>query len=636
MLFLKDSVCNKYIQKRGERSPLFLLISIMLLLQCSNVLYTLFIMFIKKVIKNLQEYNVWAVWNRGETSTNMYKNSTLYTFMPSQITPSYNITWSYRDASWVVTTITDVVSQWDTPTPPILPETSQSASTVYSFTWWSPSVAPATEDKTYTAQYATSTRKYAITWSYRNANWTVTTTTNNVDYWTTPTAPTLPSTCQSASTVYTFTSWDSQITTVTWDKTYTAQYTEATRKYNITWTYRNSSWTVTSVTNSEDYWATPTAPSLPQTSQSTSTVYTFTGWNSQITQVTSAKTYTAQYTETARNYQITFTYRASDWEWTSSRSNVPYWTVPTAPTLPSSCESDTTVYTFTDWDTAIVAVTWTKTYTAQYTERPIWRVDPVIDFLLVWGWGWGWRWRYRWWGWWGWWWILYCEWYTVTENHTVCIWSWWVWASNKCNACCLAWCWSSFWTYTVLWWGWGWWGYSNTVWCIWWNWFSWWGWAWCCKAWWTWDWWKNWWNWSAYAWWWGWWWCTVWCNASWSYWQWKWWCWYCSTISWSAVRYWSWWTWWWCCDCPWICWWWKWWIAKWAWCNAETCWSWWWGWWSTRANNCCVSWGSWANWVFIARYPKDCPYCLSWGCVYECWNYKIHCFTSNWTLCVNN
>jgi len=474
-LSLKDSVYNKIQRKRGEKSPLFLLISIMLLIQCNNVLYTLFIMLIKKVIKNLEEYNVWAVANSGETSTSMYKNSTLYTFMPEKVAPKYYITWSYRNAEWVLIAITNSVTEWDTPVPPVLPETSQSVDTVYSFTWWNPSVTPATEDKTYNAQYATSTRKYSITWNYRNSSWTVVTTTNNVNYWTTPTAPTLPSSSQSASTVYTFTDWDSQITTVTWDKTYTAQYTEAVRKYNITWSYRNSSWTVTTVTNNEEYWATPTAPSLPQTSQSVSTVYTFTWWNSQIVPVTSAKTYTAQYTQTTRNYQITFSYRASNWEWTSSRSNVPYWTVPTAPTLPETCESETTKYTFTDWDTAIVAVTWTKTYTAQYTEKPVWQEDPIIDFLLVWWWWAWWRWRYRAWGWWWGWWILYCSWYQMTWDMDVEIWAWWIWCASRCswNAAWIKWCPSSFWSFTVEWWGWWWWQYSNSVWCSWWCWYSW-------------------------------------------------------------------------------------------------------------------------------------------------------------------
>jgi hypothetical protein len=43
---------------------------------------------------------------------------------------------------------------------------------------------------------------------------------------------------------------------------------------------------------------------LPTTSQSESTVYTFTAWDSEIVNVNGAKTYTAQYTEAAREYTI--------------------------------------------------------------------------------------------------------------------------------------------------------------------------------------------------------------------------------------------------------------------------------------------------------------------------------------------
>jgi hypothetical protein len=39
--------------------------------------------------------------------------------------------------------------------------------------------------------------------------------------------------------------------------------------------------------------------------------------------------------------------------------------------------------------------------------------------------------------------------------------------------------------------------------------------------------------------------------------------------------------------------------------------------------------------VFILRYPTSAWYNMTWGCKYTCWNYTIHCFTSDWTLTVN-
>lgn len=73
----------------------------------------------------------------------------------------------------------------------------------------------------------------------------------------------------------------------------------------------------------------------------------------------------------------------------------------------------------------------------------------------------------------------------------------------------------------------------------------------------------------------------------------------------------------------------------WAWWRAR-CHAWWWGWaWCTASSLCCLAWWNWCQWVFIARYPANCWYNISWWCKYECNWYCIHCFTQDWTLTVN-
>ena len=46
-------------------------------------------------------------------------------------------------------------------------------------------------------------------------------------------------------------------------------------------------------------------------------------------------------------------------------------------------------------------------------------------------------------------------------------------------------------------------------------------------------------------------------------------------------------------------------------------------------------WWNWGWWVAIFRYPTECWYNIEWWCKYTCWDYTIHCFTSNGTLTVS-
>lgn len=258
-----------------------------------------------------------------------------------------------------------------------------------------------------------------------------------------------------------------------------------------------------------------------------------------------------------------------------------------------------------------------------------------VDFLLVaWGWGWWyWGWWYRsGWGWWAWW-LIYCTKYQIWDIDTasITIWAgWWGganwWNSVFCSTLfnivsCWWWAWGSM---CARWCSWGswWWGGSSYYWdCYWWSWVA-WQWNWWWTGWWdenSWGW-----GWASWGWWggvnyqsWGWWW---WCqlNISWTNtwysWGWGWWA--GCVYAWGDSRW------------RWANWWWNWW-RWWWWWSATTYWSWW-GWGSASSG-----WGSWCQWIFIMRYNKNCWYDISWWCKYECWDYCIHCFTSNWTLTFN-
>lgn len=258
------------------------------------------------------------------------------------------------------------------------------------------------------------------------------------------------------------------------------------------------------------------------------------------------------------------------------------------------------------------------------------RVDVsgiTADFLLIWGW---WSWWHVWGGWGAGWVVQCCDYEIPAWEYEVIIWAGWCWFSN--------WYWLNWWNSTfnniIAYWGWGW---GNG-----WNaWLSWWSWGWNSGAGCVWQW-HNWgvnvnnWRWGG---WWAW-----WAGCAYAYW-WAWWIWIQSDISWTME--WYAWGWWWaeqyygCCTSCWWC--------GWGWkgtmfCNnkllTRACYYWWW--WggadcftSKRRSSSCPAIWYWYQWIFILRYPTACWYNVTWWTCYTCWNYTIHCFTSNGTLVVN-
>lgn len=275
----------------------------------------------------------------------------------------------------------------------------------------------------------------------------------------------------------------------------------------------------------------------------------------------------------------------------------------------------------TPWECTITATTvdWWFTATCSVVNAKMWW------FLLV-GWGW-WGWRI-WGGWWAWWFIECKSFILNPASYNVVIWSGWMRANSQMTTWCNWWN-SCFGSIVAYWW----WGWASTcswaqIWCNWWS----WGWGawWCCGggSWCSWQW-NNWGN-SLYVfswWWWGWAW-EIWGegNCPWTYphW-WKWWDWKCSCISGELCWYAWWWGWGngtWCCSVNgWCWWWWNWWYYN---CDAlMNATYYWWGWWSWKQG---YAWCG-CQWIFIFAYPNNSWINVSWGTIYECNWYCIHCFT---------
>jgi hypothetical protein len=107
-----------------------------------------------------------------------------------------------------------------------------------------------------------------------------------------------PSKDGSAQYTYTFSGWSPEVTTVTGDATYTAQFSDAINYYTVTW--KNYDGTTLEVDNVA-YGAMPSydgaTPSKDGIAQYT---YTFSGWSPSVVAVTSDATYYAEFIETER------------------------------------------------------------------------------------------------------------------------------------------------------------------------------------------------------------------------------------------------------------------------------------------------------------------------------------------------
>ncbi|MBQ7117654.1 MAG: hypothetical protein IJN88_05530, partial [Clostridia bacterium] len=298
----------------------------------------------------------------------------------------YTVIWQDYDGT-VLETDTDV-EYGATPTydgeTPVREATAQYT---YTFKGWSPDVSEVTGAVTYTAVYTETVNEYTVTW--KNEDGTVLETDENVPYGTMPEYNgTVPTKDADAQYTYTFNTWDTAVSEVKGDITYTATYNKTVNSYKIKFVDEDG--TTVLYEQTIDYGATPVyAGNTPTKAADAQYTYEFDGWTPAIATVTGEATYKATYKSTLRQYTVTWV--DGDGK-TLGTDTLDYGATP-AYTGETPTKTATAQYTYTfnnNWSPEIAEVTGNVTYTAQFDSTVnsytvTWQNDDgsVIDTTTV-------------------------------------------------------------------------------------------------------------------------------------------------------------------------------------------------------------------------------------------------------------
>ncbi len=229
----------------------------------------------------------------------------------------------------------------------------------YTFSGWTPALAPVTANITYTATFTATKNTYTITW--KNEDGTVL-QSGEVAYGEAPVyIGEMPSRPSTAEYTYTFAGWTPGIGIVTSDAEYIATYDSVRNSYTITWLNSdNSLLSSTTVEYGEAPVYTGEMPSRPNTAEYT---YTFAGWSPEIVSVAGDAKYTALFDSIKNSYTITW--KNEDGSVIQSET-LEYGSTPAHANIYKENTAEWS-YTFTGWTPQIVPVTGDAEYTATFT-----------------------------------------------------------------------------------------------------------------------------------------------------------------------------------------------------------------------------------------------------------------------------
>ena len=291
-----------------------------------------------------------------------------YTAVYKETLCSYTVIWKMDDGSVIAQ---ENYTYGDMPNH-AAPVKESTAEFHYTFAGWSPNVVKVTGPAIYTAVFDAELRSYTVTW----VNWDGTVLDKETyNYGSTPyyvyDDPTRPAT---AENTFTFTGWSPEISEVTGDVTYKAQFSATGQTYTITWKMDDGS-VIAKETYAYGDMPNHAAPVKESTAQYN---YTFTGWTPEISKVTGDATYAAVFKAEVRSYTVTWL----NWDGAElAKETYAYGAQPEYKgNTPARKATAQFSYTFTGWNPAVAKVSGDATYTATFKETKnsytiTWKMD---------------------------------------------------------------------------------------------------------------------------------------------------------------------------------------------------------------------------------------------------------------------
>jgi len=207
---------------------------------------------------------------------------------------SYTVTFYFEDGVTILDQMT--LPYGAIPSTPYIPSIPSDANHTYTFSGWSPEIAPVTGDISYVPTFTAIPNQYTVI--FRNYNGKEL-QRKKVDYGTIPAyegdEPPRPAT---NSYTWAFEGWTPELTAVIGDATYTAVYSKVMNTYTILFYDEDGITLLDEVT--VEHGQKPTTSVIPTKEADEEYRYTFAGWSPKIAKATSDAEYTATYLATPK------------------------------------------------------------------------------------------------------------------------------------------------------------------------------------------------------------------------------------------------------------------------------------------------------------------------------------------------
>jgi len=296
----------------------------------------------------------------------------VYTAQFTSSLNKYTVTWKNYDGT-VLETDTEV-SYGETPIyNGSIPTKEKDAQYTYTFSGWSPVVSKITDDVIYTAQYSTTINKCTVVW--KNYDGTILETDTEVLYGTMPVYNgSTPTREKDAQYTYTFNGWATNVSNVTGDIVYIAQFKTSVNAYTVVW--KNYDGTVLETDSEVPYGTMPTYNgNIPAKQGDEQYGYAFNGWSPAVSNVTGDMIYIATFVELINTYTVTWL--NADGTILEQDNYVLYGTMPIYDGETPTRERDSQYeYIFERWNTSITLITQDVIYVAQYS------IEESVSFII--------------------------------------------------------------------------------------------------------------------------------------------------------------------------------------------------------------------------------------------------------------